>query len=219
MVSQGDLVRLISLLTTLNPRARIQVSQFGKVPLDSVLSTGLFDFEQASQAAGWLQELRGAHVPETVEYGISSFVYHARRPFHPQRFWELIHSEWEGVIRSKGWFWLASRHDFTGSWSQAGGACRHGMAGIWWSALDETQWPEDADQRARIRKNVDGPWGDRRQELVFIGMEMNEAEIRAQLDACLLTEEEMAFGLERWKDFPDPFPRWAAIDEDETQAA
>lgn len=208
LVGPGDLARLVSMLATLNPRAKFEIAQFGQVDLASVLDTGLFDFDQAAAAPGWLQEMRGEHVPETEEYGISSFVYRARRPFHPQRFWDLIHSEWDGVVRSKGWFWLASRPDFAGSWSQAGGACRHGAAGLWWSAVDAAEWPDDPDYRASIADKLDGPWGDRRQELVLIGMGMNEAALRARLDACLLDEVEMASGPSGWARLPDPFPAW-----------
>jgi G3E family GTPase len=217
LVAAAELARLVSILSTLNPRARIHLARNGRVPLEAVLDTGLFDFERAAQAPGWLQELRGAHVPETEEYGIRSFVYRARRPFHPRRFWDLIHSEWEGVLRSKGYFWLASRMDFAGNWSQAGGACRHGAAGRWWSAVDRAQWPPDEDDRRRIDAVCREPWGDRRQELVFIGMEMDEAAIRERLDGCLLTDPEMAQGPAAWSALDDPFPAWGFV-EDEADA-
>ena len=178
--------------------------------LDRVLDTGLFDFEQAEQAPGWLAELRGEHLPETEEYGIRSFVYRSRIPFHPKRFWELVHSEWEGVVRSKGFFWLASRATRAGSWSQAGGACRHGAAGFWWAAVPREHWPTDPDALELIRKNWDPATGDARQELVLIGIGMDEEALRTRLDACLLTEDEMRFGASWWRNFPDPFPSWNA---------
>ncbi|MEW5965518.1 MAG: zinc metallochaperone GTPase ZigA [Pseudomonadota bacterium] len=209
LVSEAELERLASILHTLNPRAKIEIARFGKLSLDRVLDTGLFDFEAASEAPGWLQEMRGEHVPETEEYGITSFAYQARRPFHPRRFWDLIHSEWEGVVRSKGYFWLASRPEFAGSWSQAGGACRHGAAGYWWDAVPQEHWPQDDAYRTQIAAKSQGEWGDRRQELVFIGMGMNETDIRAKLDACLLTDAEMALGRARWVKLDDPFPVWA----------
>lgn len=215
LVTMDDMARLVSILHTLNPRAEILVSKFGAVPLGKVFNTGKFSFEAASAAPGWLQEMRGEHVPETEEYGITSFAYRQRRPFHPQRFWDLIHSEWEGVLRSKGYFWLASRMEFAGSWSQAGGACRHGAAGLWWSAVDEADWPDDAESRQRIEAKMAGEFGDRRQELVFIGLGMDEAAVTAQLDACLLTETEMAYGDEQWVKWPDPFPVWSVIEEEE----
>jgi G3E family GTPase len=214
LVEEAELIRLIAILHGLNPRARIHLSQFGKVALADILNTGLFDFDAAAAAPGWLREMRGEHTPETEEYGISSFVYHARRPFHPERYMALIHSEWDGVVRSKGYFWLASRMDFAGLWSQAGATCRHGAAGLWWSAVDKADWPQDADYLANIASKWDGDYGDRRQELVFIGMQMNQAEIRAKLDACLLTDHEMTQGEAVWRTYADPFPDWRAVTRD-----
>jgi G3E family GTPase len=172
------------------------------------MNTGLFNFEQAEQAPGWLKELRGEHVPESEQYGITSFVYRARRPLHPQRFWNLMHTGWQGVLRSKGYFWLASRYDFAGNWAQAGGACRHGAAGLWWAAVDTAQWPDDPEYLAQIRKNWHADFGDRRQELVFIGIGMDEADMCAKLDSCLLSDKEIGLGKDAWRDLPDPFPRW-----------
>ncbi|MBZ4261260.1 GTP-binding protein, partial [Mycobacterium tuberculosis] len=114
---------------------------FGQVPLGNILNTGLFDFEQAAQAPGWLKELRGEHTPETEEYGITSFVFRARRPFHPTRFWQVMENELDGVVRSKGYFWLASRPEFAGSWSQAGGIARQGRGGMWWASVPKGRWP------------------------------------------------------------------------------
>ncbi len=206
MVSAEDLQRLEGILRALNPRARIERAQFGQVPLDRVLGTGLFDFEQAAQAPGWLQELRGSHVPETEEYGITSFVYRADRPFHPQRFWALVQEPWPGVVRSKGLYWLASRFNEAGSWSQAGAAARYGKAGLWWSAVDQSKWPDDEDFRVHLAKHWHPEYGDRRQELVLIGMEMDETALRARLDACLLNDAEMQLGSSAWRTFSDPFP-------------
>ena len=216
VVNKADLVtaeereRLMAILRSLNPRARIETSEFGRVALDRVLDTGFFDFEQAERAPGWLAELRGEHAPESDTYGIRSFVYRARLPFHPQRFWDLVQSEWEGVVRSKGFFWLASRATRAGSWSQAGGACRYGVAGLWWAAVPREHWPADEEALEAIRKNWDPATGDARQELVLIGIGMDEAGLRARLDACLLTESEMRHGASWWTNFPDPFPSWNA---------
>lgn len=208
MVSKDDRARLEGLLRAINPRARIEYAIFGQVPLDHILGTGLFDFEQAAQAPGWLQELRGTHVPETEEYGISSFVYRADRPFHPQRFWRMVQSEWPGVIRSKGLFWLASRYNYAGQWSQAGAAARYGMAGRWWSAVDKSKWPDDDDFHRHLAKNWHTEHGDRRQELVLIGMGMDETVLRTRLDDCLLNENEMRLGVAGWQMLPDDFPAW-----------
>ncbi|WP_050460851.1 zinc metallochaperone GTPase ZigA [Herbaspirillum autotrophicum] len=199
---------LHAILRGLNPRARIEASSFGKVALDKVLDTGLFDFEEAQKAPGWLQELRGEHVPESEEYNIASFVYRARRPFHPQRFFALINTEWQGVIRSKGFFWLASRPTEAGSWSQAGAVCRHGLAGKWWAAVPREEWPEDAETTEFIMQNWDLHVGDARQELVLIGIDMPQDQLRSALDNCLLSDAEMASGPLGWVKLPDPFPTW-----------
>ncbi|MFV9503412.1 MAG: zinc metallochaperone GTPase ZigA [Oscillochloridaceae bacterium umkhey_bin13] len=208
LVEPAELDRLEALLRKLNPEAQIVRSSFGRVPLDAILNTGRFDFERAAQAPGWLKELRGEHTPETEEYGIASFVYRARRPFHPQRFWELINEEWPGVLRSKGLFWLATRMELNGVWSQAGGACRVEPGGRWWAAMPQDAVPDDPDEEALLVKVWDGEWGDRRQEIVLIGQAMDEAALRADLDACLLSEAEMDLGPERWELFEDPFPAW-----------
>ncbi|PRH03198.1 zinc metallochaperone GTPase ZigA [Burkholderia gladioli] len=208
LISDAERERLMAILRGLNPRARIELAEFGKVPLERVLGTGLFDFDEASKAPGWLQEMRGTHTPETDEYGIRSFVYRARRPFHPQRFHELIGSEWPGVVRSKGFFWLASHPTLAGSWSQAGAVARHGPAGYWWAAVPEERWPQDPEAVAAIRAKWDEHVGDARQELVLIGMDMDEASMRARLDACLLSDEEMSRGPAVWTTWPSPFSDW-----------
>lgn len=209
LVSADELARLQGILAALNPRARQLVAQDGRIDPAAILGTGLFDFDAAANAPGWLAELRGEHVPETEEYGISSFVWEARKPLHPQRFWSLIQRDWPGVLRSKGFFWLASRPDFAGSWSQAGGACRHGAAGLWWAAVAPEEWPDDDAQQAEIAERWDADFGDRKQEIVIIGCGMDEAALRAALDACLLTEAELNQGVAYWQQLTDPFPHWA----------
>ncbi|RYH62787.1 MAG: GTP-binding protein [Alcaligenaceae bacterium] len=208
LIDAPERERLIAILHSLNPRARIEFSAFGQVPLDRVLNTGLFDFDQASQAPGWLQELRGMHISETEEYGIRNFVYRARRPFHPQRFQDVIQSEWPGVIRSKGFFWLASHPMMAGSWSQAGAVARHGPAGHWWVATPQAQWPDDPETVALIREKWDDQVGDARQELVLIGIDMDEPSLRARLNACLLTDAEMAAGPQVWATMRNPLADW-----------
>ena len=182
LVDEKERQQLIAILNTLNPRAKIKISEFGRVPLDRVLNTGLFDFDEASRAPGWLQEMRGTHTPETEEYGIHSFVYRARRPFHPERFHALVESEWPGVVRSKGYFWLASEPAMAGNWSQAGAVARHGPAGYWWAAIPQDRWPTDSESVEHIRAKWDKDVGDARQELVLIGMDMDEAALRARFD-------------------------------------
>ncbi|MGJ7530659.1 zinc metallochaperone GTPase ZigA [Variovorax sp. GB1P17] len=208
LITEPEREQLMAILHGLNPRAKIEVSAFGKVALASVLDTGLFDFEQASQAPGWLKELRGQHTPEAEEYGIGSFVYRARRPFHPKRFFDLVESEWPGVVRSKGFFWVASRPTYAGSWSQAGAVARHGAAGYWWAAVPREHWPEDPEAVASIEKNWEEGVGDARQELVLIGIGMDEPALRQRFDACLLSDAEMARGPQTWARYEDPFPTW-----------
>lgn len=208
LMSADEIQRLESILKTLNPRADIVHSQFGQVPLDRIMNTGKFDFEAAQLAPGWLKELRGEHVPETEEYGISSFVYRARKPFHPERLWQWFGEEWPGVIRSKGHFWIATRPDFCANWSQAGAISRNELAGMWWAATPEEYWPDDLQHLAMIRERWQKPYGDRQQEIVLIGIGMHQETLIKAFDACLLTDKEEALGESGWKAFPDPFPAW-----------
>jgi len=209
LVTPEDLARLAGILATFNPGAKIVSATHGKVPLDDVLNTGYFDFACAQQAAGWAQALSGQHLPESVEFGITNFVYRARRPFHPARFHAFINSDLPGVIRAKGYFWLATRMPWAGSWHLAGSVGRHEAAGFWFAAVPEERWPADPQWREGVRKLWQGEHGDRRQELVFIGIGMDETRLRAALDACLLTDAEWRAGARAWARLPDPFPRWS----------
>jgi G3E family GTPase len=216
VMSKIDLVtaqqanELEAALRRLNPGARIVRAERGQVSPAEILGTGLFDMAQAAAAPGWLAELRGEHRPETEEYGISSFTYRARRPFHPVRLYEFLARGWRhgNLLRSKGYFWLATRFDQAGSWSQAGGIMNHDFAGLFWAGVERSDWPKDHGFIARLEQNWSAPYGDRRQELVFIGQGLDEAGARAALDACLLTEAEESDGPATWRHFEDPFPRW-----------
>ncbi|MGU9817831.1 zinc metallochaperone GTPase ZigA [Pseudomonas sp. LF135] len=210
LISSREREELMAILERLNAQAEIIPMVMGEVPLNKILNTGRFDFERAAQAPGWLQELRGEHVPETEEYGIASTAYRARRPFHPQRFFDFIDRPWVNgkLLRSKGFFWLASKHQDAGSWSQAGGLMRHGFAGRWWRFVPKSQWPQDEESVAAIMANWQLSTGDCRQELVFIGQNIDFNQMRAELDACLLTDEEMAAGVEGWRLLADPFGPW-----------
>lgn len=210
LVSAYDLKRLQSILKTLNTEAEQIAIHHGNAPLKRVLNTNKFSFEKAQQAPGWLKELRGEHVPETEEFGISSFTYTARRPFNPQKFYDFVHSKNIAgkLIRSKGFFWLATRPQFAGSWSQAGGVARYGAAGLFWAALPRDQWPEDPEYLEAIKAQWVEPFGDMRQELVFIGQGLDKHDIIARLDDCLISEDELLQGREMWKTLPDPFPSW-----------
>jgi len=210
LVSSADIERLTAILKTLNTDAKIVPISQGQVNIDEVLNTGLFDFERAQQAPGWLKEMRGEHVPETEEYGIGSFTYEARRPFHPEKFHEFLHGtdKYGKLIRSKGYFWLASRPEFAGQWSQAGGIARYGFAGMFWKAIPEKNWPTDAEYLASIKNSWVEPFGDMRQELVFIGQGLDKSGMTSALDDCLLSEEDVLRGKAYWTTLQDPFPVW-----------
>ncbi|NYT46565.1 MAG: GTP-binding protein [Candidatus Methanofishera endochildressiae] len=216
LISKTDLVesfdkdRLIAILKTLNTHAQIIPISHGEVDVDAVLNTKLFNFERAQQAPGWLKEMRGEHVPETEEYGIASFSYAARRPFHPEKFYQFLHNteQFGKLIRSKGYFWLASRPEFAGSWSQAGGVARYGFAGMFWKSIPKEQWPTDEEYLASIQEQWVEPFGDMRQELVFIGQRLDQAAMTRTLDDCLLSDDEMLKGKDYWITLSDPFPEW-----------
>ncbi len=210
LIEEPELNRLIAILKTLNTNARIIPIAHGKVNVDDVLNTNSFDFDRAQQAPGWLKEMRGEQIPETEEYGIGSFSYEARRPFHPEKFYQFLHSteSFGKLIRSKGYFWLASRPEFAGQWSQAGGIARYGFAGMFWKAIPKENWPDDEDYLASIQKTWVEPFGDMRQELVFIGQNLDQSAITQALDNCQLSEAELLEGKELWKTLNDPFPAW-----------
>lgn len=206
---EGDLLRLEAILRRLNPTARILRAQQGHVALKNVLNTKSFRLEQAAQFPEWLKEERGSHIPETEEYGIGSFVFRARRPFHPARLMETLESDQlDSVVRSKGIIWLATRHNQVGIWSQAGDVVMLECGGAWWSASPQDELPTDPTLRAEIDAVTEGEFGDRRQELIVIGEDMDEDDVRAALNACLLTDEEMVPGWRRWRQMEDPFDAW-----------
>lgn len=199
---------LLGMLRALNPRADLIEATHGEVAAASVLRTGRFDPDATARAAGWMQLMRGSPVPETAAFGIRSFTWQARRPFHPMRFAQLIHEKWRGVLRSRGYFWLASRNGHIGEWEQGGAISRLRSGGHWWCFTREEEWPKDPGHLAHIRSRWDEKWGDRRQDLVFIGMGMDEAALRRRFEECLLTDEEMAFGEDAWANLTDPLPAW-----------
>ena len=204
---QIDLARKI--VRSLNQDAELIETDFGRVPLARLLDTGLFDFEKATQHPLWFKELNGFgdHVPETEEYGIRSFVYRERRPFDPMKLKAFLDRPWPGVVRTKGFFWLATRPHHVGEISQAGAMVRTGKRGVWWASVPRHQWPDNEQWRAAMRPYLDPIWGDRRQEIVFIGCDpMDERTLRAELDSCLVPERDFMVG--RWRDLPDPFPSW-----------
>jgi len=210
LVEQTTIERLSAILKVLNTHAKIIPITSGGVNIDEVLNTGLFDFQRAEQAPGWLKEMRGEHVPETEEYGIGSFNYLARRPFNPEKFYQFLHNteQFGKLIRSKGYFWLASRPQFCGQWSQAGGIARYGFAGMFWKSIPKDSWPTDDDSLNEIKKQWVEPFGDMRQELVFIGQKLDKQAMINALNQCLLSEEELLQGQSYWATLSDPFHEW-----------
>ncbi len=210
LVKAADIERLNAILKVLNTHAKIIPISSGKVDINSVLNTGLFNFERAQQAPGWLKEMRGEHIPETEEYGIGSFNYVARRPFNPEKFYQFLHNteQFGKLIRSKGYFWLASRPQFCGQWSQAGGIAHYGFAGMFWKSIPKDNWPTDQASLDEINKQWVEPFGDMRQELVFIGQQLDKKRMTMALDQCLLCEDDLLKGKSHWATLRDPFPAW-----------
>ena len=213
LVKAEDIAKLKAILKNLNTNARILPITMGNVDIDDVLNTGLFDFKRAQEAPGWLQEMRGEHTPETEEYGISSFSYVARRPFLPKEFFNFVHSteQFGKLIRSKGYFWLGSRLEYAGQWSQAGGIAHYGFAGLFWRSVPKKDWPTDEESLKIIKENWVEPFGDMRQELVFIGQGLDQEAMIKALDDCLVSEDDMLKGEEFWKSLEDPFPPWEQV--------
>ena len=213
LVKADDITKLKAILKNLNTNARILPITMGKVEIEEVLDTGLFDFEKAKEAPGWLKEMRGDHTPETEEYGISSFSYVARRPFLPEKFFNFVHDtqKFGKLIRSKGYFWLGSRLEYAGQWSQAGGIARYGFAGMFWRSVPKKDWPTDEESLKTIKENWVEPFGDMRQELVFIGQNLDQEAMIQALDDCLVSEDDMLKGEEFWTSLEDPFPPWQEI--------
>jgi G3E family GTPase len=209
LVTEEQIGRLLSFLRRLNPRANCLLARFGQVDPAEVLGTGLFDLEAAEGSAGWIQELQAEHVPETEEYGISSFVYRARRPFHPARLWKTLQRSWPGVLRAKGFVWLASRPEVMAIWSQAGDNLTLEPGGLWWADSRQGEvWPDDPQDKDYLESRWEEPWGDRRQELVLIGQDLDRARMTKWLDDCLLRDKEMARGKPSWLKLADPWPKW-----------
>jgi G3E family GTPase len=208
-VPPAALAEVRRIVAALNPDARVIETGFGRLKLDAILNTGLFSEARAARHPLWHKELFGwgDHAPETEEYGISSFVYRSRRPFDPSRLRDFLDRKWPGLIRAKGHFWLATRPDEIGLLSIAGTQCRIDTKGFWWASVPKAQWPRYPQFHQLIDRHWDEVWGDRRQELVFIGAGFDEDAIRTALDDCL-TGEEAGFDPQTAAGLQDPFPAW-----------
>ena len=204
---QVDAARKI--IRSLNADAQIIETNHSEVASDVILDTGLFDFEKAHEHPMWAKELYGFadHVPETEEYGVTSYVYRARRPFVPEKIKDVLNGDMPGVIRAKGHFWIATRPDWVAEYSLAGALSSVAPLGTWWAAVPKERWPEHEGARAYLDSHWQEPWGDRRQEIVFIGSGIDWPALKANLDAALLPEV-VAAGPENLPDLPDPFPAW-----------
>ncbi|PHO05272.1 4-hydroxytetrahydrobiopterin dehydratase [Rhodobacteraceae bacterium 4F10] len=196
------------IIRSLNGDAKIIETDHSNVPAESILDTGLFDFDTAHEHPMWAKELYGFanHTPEDEEYGITSFVFHAQAPFHPQKLYEVLNGDLPGVIRAKGHFWLATRPEWAAEFSLAGSLSSVSPLGLWWASLPEERLPTHPEAQAEIARNWVEPWGDRRQEMVFIGVGLEREAISARLNDALMKVSE--FKPDEWVDLPDPFPLW-----------
>ena len=208
LVSDQEREKLKATLRALNSEAKIIETSHSQVDLKTVLNTQLFDFERAQQAPGWMAVLRGEEKSEAIEYGIDSFVFRARKPFHPERLWQFLLKEGKNFLRVKGLFWVATRPDLIGLWSQAGQVVSLECAGRWYAASPKELWPTDPEELHLIQQDWDESYGDRGQELVFIGQDLDKEKIIDQLDSCLLKENEDQGGVPLWRSFNDPLPKW-----------
>lgn len=215
LVSEHQALEVGAIVTALNPGAKLVTAVRGQVPLDCVLDTGLFDYEKAERSAGWIRELQGEHSPETEEYGISSFVYRTSQPFDAEKLWAFLHDDknWRGVLRSKGFFWVAADHRVAYEWAQAGGVSSVTPSGTWTAAVPSEDWDHPEGERPDQQPGWHPHFGDRAQQLVFIGQKMDEVALRARLDACLLDERLASAGSEAWTRLRNPFPE-PAMDEE-----
>ena len=204
---QVDAARKI--IRSLNADTKIIETNHSDVKTDAVLDTGLFDFEKAHEHPMWAKELYGFadHVPETEEYGVTSFVYRARQPFEPEKIQAVLNSTMPGVIRAKGHFWMATRPEWVAEFSLAGALSSIKPIGVWWASVPKDRWPDHGAAENYIKSIWAEPWGDRRQEIVFIGSDIDWPALKSRLDACLLSEEQ-APDADNLPDLPDPFPRW-----------
>ena len=215
-IKPEDLKKIKGVIKALNTEAKCIETNYSDVALSDVLNTNLFDFEKASQAPGWLKEMRGEHIPETEEYNISSISFKAKRPFHPKRFLDFVQSDLNGIYRIKGYFWLATRMEFVGQISVAGKLAEISPAGKWWAAVPKNEWDlDDPKMIEEIKEHWTEPFGDRRQELVFIGTDIDKENINDSLEACLLTDDEFEKGEIEWKNYPDPISPWELVTETE----
>ncbi len=210
LVSEDERNTVQAIIRSLNASAEIIETTLAQVDIDKIMDTGRFNFDEAQEHPLWAQELYNFkdHVPETEEYGIVSFVYRARQPFHPEKIHKFFDESWPGVVRAKGFFWISTRPDYVGEMSQAGAFVRHNGMGRWWASVPQNRWPDTDEFEKILKDNWNKQYGDRRQEMVFIGLkgEMDEDALRERLDECLV--KDYLVTPELWQKLADPFPTW-----------
>lgn len=214
LISAEESGQLLAVLSKLNPDARVLSIKHGKVPVEDIVNTGRYQLEWSEGSDAWQTRLAGDENSESDAYGICSFVYRARRPFHPQRFWDfwMDGEHAPNILRSKGYFWLATKNAMSGFWSHAGQVLAAEPGGIWWAETPREEWPDDDPELIAELKSVwDDVWGDRRQELMIIGQDLDIAAAKNALDACLLTDSEMQSGPPSWTKLSDPFGAWEEV--------
>ncbi len=208
LVTKEELKHLYGIIRSLNADAKIIETSKCKVPMDEILNTNRFDFDKASQSPGWLKIMRGEENSETEEYGVSSISFEARKPFHPERFHKFLHTEFPGLYRAKGYFWIASKPDFMAEMAIAGTVREFQPKGFWWTSVAQEKWPQDEESQAYIKKNWHPYFGDRSQKLVFIGKSNILKNIKDSLEKSLLTDKELSYSAEFIKKLKDPFGDW-----------
>lgn len=208
LATEEEAAQVEAIIRALNPGAKTHRAVHGKVPLKAVLGTELFDYDKAAASAGWIRELQGEHTPETEEYGISSFVYRTNHPFDAEKLWAFFHTDdnFAGVLRSKGFFWIAADHRVAYEWAQAGGVSNVNPCGMWMAAVPRKYWEDLEDPRPDLKPEWHARFGDRMQQLVFIGQKMDTSAMRERLDACLLDDRLVSASSENWSKLPNPFP-------------
>jgi G3E family GTPase len=213
LVDEQALAKVTAVVKALNPSAKLIFAKQGDVPLKSILGTQLFDFEKASAMPGWIRELEGQHIPETEEYGIESFIYTSREPLDPNRFAAFLELPLTDVLRAKGYVWLASRPEWAIAYSRSGNIANVEPVGYWWAATERADWPDKNDpEYADILESWEEPYGDRVNEIVFIGQHLDRPAIESTLKACELTADEKILPQSHWKIVKDPFPVWERIE-------
>lgn len=218
LISEGEMQHLFGIIRSLNSDAEIIKTTRSNIALDKIINTHKFDFDKAAQSAGWLKVMRGEESSEADEYGVSSFSFDARMPFHSERFYQFLHTEFPGLYRAKGYFWIATQPDFMAEMAIAGTVREYQPISLWWASRPESEWPENEEHQAYIKQIWHDDFGDREQKMVFIGKKEALDNIKKILQACLLTQSELEKGPSYWREANDAFEHWSIAGGDEASA-